>query len=67
VEESQRLGRHVIDRCNLTVLLEDGQQDLGEFSRRTPRVEIIASLPCYTAENVDKQRARAYSKKAWMR
>jgi radical SAM/Cys-rich protein len=57
VEESQRLGRHVIDRCNLTVLLEDSQQDLAEFLAARG-VEIIASLPCYTAENVDKQRGK---------
>jgi radical SAM/Cys-rich protein len=63
VEESLRLGRHVIDRCNLTVLLEDGQQDLAEFLA-AHRVEIIASLPCYTAENVDKQRGRGVFEKS---
>ena len=57
VEESQRLGRHVIDRCNLTVLLEESQHDLGDFLAARG-VEIIASLPCYTAENVDKQRGK---------
>src|SRR5258708_5564459 len=63
VEESQRLGRHVIDRCNLTVLLEDGQQDLAEFLAAR-RVEIIASLPFYTAENVDKQRGEGVFEKS---
>lgn len=57
VEHSRRLGLHIIDRCNLTVLLEPGFEDLGRFLARN-EVEIIASLPCYTAENVDKQRGR---------
>ena len=57
VEESRRDGRHVIDRCNLTVLLEPGQEDLAEFLARMG-VEIIASLPCYLEENVEKQRGR---------
>lgn len=54
---SRALGRHVIDRCNLTVFFEPGQQDLPEFLAAN-RVEITASLPCYTAENVDKQRGK---------
>ncbi|MFL6449565.1 MAG: arsenosugar biosynthesis radical SAM (seleno)protein ArsS [Bryobacteraceae bacterium] len=57
VEESRRLQKRVIDRCNLTILLEPGQEDLLEFLRNQ-EVAIIASLPCYTAENVDKQRGR---------
>jgi radical SAM/Cys-rich protein len=63
VEESRRLGRHVIDRCNLTVLLEEGQEELAEFLAAR-RVEIIASLPCYTAENVDKQRGKGVFEKS---
>jgi radical SAM/Cys-rich protein len=51
------LGRHVMDRCNLTVFFVDGQQDLPSFLA-LHRVEIVASLPCYTAENVDKQRGK---------
>lgn len=47
--------RHVIDRCNLTILLEPGYEDLPEFLA-THKVEIIASMPCYTAENVNAQR-----------
>ena len=47
--------RHVIDRCNLTILFEPGQQDLAEFLA-SHDVEVIASLPCYSAENVDEQR-----------
>jgi radical SAM/Cys-rich protein len=54
VKKLQRL-RHTIDRCNLTILLEPGYEDLGEFLA-TNRVEIIASMPCYSAENVDAQR-----------
>jgi radical SAM/Cys-rich protein len=48
-------GRHVIDRCNLTILLAPGYTDLPEFLA-AQRVEVIASLPCYLEENVDRQR-----------
>jgi radical SAM/Cys-rich protein len=47
--------RHVIDRCNLTILLERGYEDLSEFLAMN-KVEIIASMPCYSAENVNAQR-----------
>jgi radical SAM/Cys-rich protein len=57
VQETRRLEKRVIDRCNLTVLLEPGQEDLLDFLCEQ-QVDIIASLPCYTAENVDKQRGR---------
>ena len=50
-----RPARHVIDRCNLTILLESGYKGLAQFLARH-RVEIIASMPCYTAENVNAQR-----------
>jgi radical SAM/Cys-rich protein len=50
-----RPSRHVIDRCNLTILLELGYEDLPEFLA-TRKVEIIASMPCYSAENVNAQR-----------
>jgi len=50
-------GTHVIDRCNLTVLAEPGQEDLTEFLA-TQEVEITASLPCYLQENVDRQRGK---------
>lgn len=49
------LGAKVIDRCNLTILFEPGQENLAEFLAQR-RVEIIASLPCYSKENVDQQR-----------
>jgi len=48
-------GVHVMDRCNLTILLEPGQEDLAEFLAGQ-RVEIVASLPCYLEDNVDRQR-----------
>ena len=47
--------RHVIDRSNLTILLERGYEDLGELLT-AQKVEIIASMPCYSAENVNAQR-----------
>lgn len=45
----------IIDRCNLTVLQEPGQEDLVEFLASN-KVRVVASLPCYSADNVDKQR-----------
>jgi radical SAM/Cys-rich protein len=50
-------GAKVIDRCNLTVLFEPGQEDLARFLARH-HVAIVASLPCYTAELVDRQRGK---------
>ncbi|HVF09787.1 MAG TPA: arsenosugar biosynthesis radical SAM (seleno)protein ArsS [Abditibacteriaceae bacterium] len=47
--------RHVMDRCNLTVLFQPGQEDLADFLARYG-VEIVASLPCYLEENVAAQR-----------
>ncbi|MBI3249610.1 MAG: arsenosugar biosynthesis radical SAM protein ArsS [Deltaproteobacteria bacterium] len=57
VTEARRDRRRVMDRCNLTVLLEPGQDDLIEFLAAM-QVEIVASLPCYSLENVDAQRGR---------
>ncbi len=51
------LGAHVIDRCNLTVLEQPGQEDTAQFLA-VNAVEIIASLPCYLEENVDAQRGK---------
>jgi radical SAM/Cys-rich protein len=48
-------SRHMIDRCNLTILLQRGYGDLPEFLAMN-KVEIIASMPCYSAKNVDAQR-----------
>jgi radical SAM/Cys-rich protein len=47
--------RHIIDRCNLTILLEPGFEDYAEFLARH-KVEIIASMPCYSPQNVNAQR-----------
>lgn len=55
VAEVRRLNRHVIDRCNLTVLLTGGQETLPEFLA-AHSVEVVASLPCYLEKNVDSQR-----------
>jgi radical SAM/Cys-rich protein len=55
VEEGRKRNKKIIDRCNLTVFFEPGQEDLLEFLK-TNDVEVVASLPCYTLENVDKQR-----------
>jgi len=57
VARARELGVHVIDRCNLTILQEPGQDDLGLFLKEN-QVEIIASLPCYTEELVDRQRGK---------
>jgi radical SAM/Cys-rich protein len=58
VSAARRLGRQVIDRCNLTVLFEPGQEDTAEFLAAAG-VKVVASLPCYTTENVEAQRGRA--------
>lgn len=55
VTRVRALGVRVIDRCNLTILSEPGHEDLADFLA-TQGVELIASLPCYTAANVDQQR-----------
>jgi hypothetical protein len=45
----------IIVRCNLTVFFEEGMKDLPEYLAKQ-RIQIVASLPCYTVENVEKQR-----------
>ncbi len=55
VRAARAQGVRVIDRCNLTILFEPGQEDLAEFLAGQ-RVDIVASMPCYSAANVDKQR-----------
>ena len=57
VKNAHELGVHVIDRCNLTILQEAGQEDLAQFLA-DHQVEITASLPCYLEENVDQQRGK---------
>ena len=55
VGEARARGLRVIDRCNLTILEEPGQEDLGEFLAEH-QVEVVASMPCYLEENVNAQR-----------
>jgi radical SAM/Cys-rich protein len=57
VADARALGVRVIDRCNLTILEEPGQDDLAPFLA-AHGVEIVASLPCYTEELVDRQRGK---------
>ncbi len=54
---------HVIDRCNLTILEEPTQKDLANFLAEH-QVEIVASLPCYLEENVDRQRGKGVFQKS---
>ena len=53
--EARALGRHVIDRCNLTILFEPGQEDLAQFLA-DHRIEVVASLPFYLPDRTDRQR-----------
>ena len=57
VRGARALGVKVMDRCNLTILSELGQDDLAEFLA-AERVEIVASMPCYLADNVERQRGK---------
>jgi radical SAM/Cys-rich protein len=55
VRAARRLGARVLDRCNLTILSEPGQEDLADFLANQG-VQVVASLPCYLEDNVDRQR-----------
>ena len=57
VRGARARGVKVMDRCNLTILSEPGQEDLAEFLAEQ-RVEIVASMPCYLADNVERQRGK---------
>ncbi|MEN8178120.1 MAG: arsenosugar biosynthesis radical SAM (seleno)protein ArsS [Pseudomonadota bacterium] len=57
VQQARAMGVHVIDRSNLTILEEEGQEGLAEFLA-SHQVEVVASLPCYLQENVDSQRGK---------
>jgi radical SAM/Cys-rich protein len=57
VSRARALGGRVIDRCNLTILEEPGQAGLADFLA-AERAEVIASLPCYLEDNVDRQRGK---------
>src|SRR6266404_104614 len=63
VETSREARTHVIDRCNLTIIEEPGYDYLPEYLAEH-EVEVIASLPCYTAENVAKQRGNGVFEKS---
>src|SRR5436190_15801327 len=63
VETAQGTGAHIIDRCNLTIIEEPGFEYLPEYLAKH-QVEVIASLPCYTAENVAKQRGNGVFEKS---
>ena len=57
IKELRQHDIHIIDRCNLTILNEDGMKDLPSFFVKH-KIEIIASLPCYIKKNVDSQRGK---------
>ena len=63
VVEARRYDVKVIDRCNLTILLEPGYEDTAEFLADN-EVQIVASLPCYIEENVDGQRGKGVYQKS---
>jgi radical SAM/Cys-rich protein len=63
VRGARALGVRVIDRCNLSVLFEQGQEDLADFLAEQS-VEVVASLPCYSQENVDQQRGQGVFEKS---
>jgi radical SAM/Cys-rich protein len=57
VHDARELGTKVMDRCNLTILEQPGQEDLAEFLA-SERVEVVASMPCYLQDNVERQRGK---------
>src|SRR5215212_5319206 len=57
VSAARGRGIRVMDRCNLTILSEEGQDDLAVFLAGR-QVEVVASLPCYLEDNVDRQRGK---------
>ena len=63
VSKVRAMGKEVMDRCNLTVLLESGQEDTAHFLREQ-QVHVVASLPCYSQENVERQRGRGVFEKS---
>jgi radical SAM/Cys-rich protein len=63
VEQGRGRGRHIIDRCNLTILLAPHFEDLPDFLARH-RVEVVASLPCYLPTNTDRQRGEGVFEKS---
>ena len=63
VSEATKRGVEVIDRCNLTILLEPGYEWLPSFLAEH-NVEVVASLPCYLEDNVDGQRGKGVYQKS---
>lgn len=63
VQKGSRTGVTIIDRCNLTILLEPGYEDMPQFLA-DHKVQIVASLPCYLEENVDGQRGKGVYQKS---
>ena len=59
----KELDVHIIDRCNLTVLLEPSKAHLMDFFKEN-NIEIVASLPCYQEDNVNNQRGKGVFKKS---
>ncbi len=57
VRKLYNMGKEIIDRCNLTVMLEPGQEETGQFLK-DHKVVLYSSMPCYLQENVDAQRGR---------
>ena len=57
VAAARDMGVRVMDRCNLTIMEQPGQEDLAEFLA-SQQVEVVASMPCYLADNVEKQRGK---------
>jgi radical SAM/Cys-rich protein len=57
VTAARQLGAKVMDRCNLTILEQSGQEDLAEFLAAS-KVEVVASMPCYLQDNVERQRGK---------
>ena len=57
VTGARKLGVRVMDRCNLTILEQPGQEDLADFLA-TNEVEVVASMPCYLQDNVERQRGK---------
>jgi radical SAM/Cys-rich protein len=63
VTRARALGVRVMDRCNLTILEEPGHEDLAAFLAREG-VEVVASMPCYLEDNVDRQRGKGVFEKS---
>jgi radical SAM/Cys-rich protein len=63
VRSARALGVHVMERCNLTILEEPGQEDLAQFLA-DEEVEVVASMPCYLEDNVDRQRGKGAFEKS---